>query len=326
MSVLNLNFFYIFMYAPQIIFFFYFIVILVLNYLFYTNFFLKKKIVEKIGLDIFILVPFIIFINVIYFNCRYNSFLLVNFFFFFKYIYILYYIVSFLVIVILCLFKYFYKKSTIVSYNRAVAPSFLILFFCIITCNDFLFLFLFLELFGYIFYLQFLQTFKKLKTKKINNFYFDGLLLYYWSNFFGSFLILYSVIFLFYICNTTNFYELLYFSNNTRLIFFYYIWFVGFSLKLGLPGLHFFKLEIYKSLRLDSIINFSFLSLIGYLILLKLIFLKVFFLLNFSIFIIIFCLFTILIINVVSLRNSNIILFFGYSTILNALLMLFIII
>lgn len=180
--MLNIHFFYIYLYAPQIILFFYFIFVFIVNYSFYINFFFaKKKNVEVVNLDVFTLSFILVVVNFLYCSMKYSTTLHTNptYFLFFKYVYFLFFILSLLTIGVLYLFKYYYNSNNTLNYNVYVAPSFLILFFFVVTCNNFFFLFFFLELFGYIFYLQFMQIFNKIKTKKINNFYFDSLLLYY---------------------------------------------------------------------------------------------------------------------------------------------------
>jgi len=179
-------------------------------------------------------------------------------------------------------------------------------------------------LFGYLFYLQFFEFFTKLKPKNNNNAYIDALLLYYWLNFFGSIFILYAIIYLFYNFNTVDFSQLVLFTSYSPQNYFsFFFLFIGFSLKLGAPGFQFFKVELYKNLRIDSIINFSFYSLFIYLILIKFLLLKNIFLINFFYFLFLFFIFLFLFTIPFALKINNIILFFGYSALLNVVFCLF---
>lgn len=219
------------------------------------------------------------------------------------------------------LLKWYYSNTIIIDYTQYIGAIFIVILFFTLFSSNFLILFFFLELFGYLFYFQFLQVFDKSKTKKKVNFYLDSLLLYYWVNFFGSILILYSIIYLFKTFNTVDFTQLIFFNNYKSLNLFFFFFFVGLGVKMGVAGLHFLKIEIYKNLRVDSVINFSFYSTFGYLILIKFVLTSLGFA-NHLFFIYLFIFFVSLLIPFV-LKITNIVLFFGFSTLLNVTMCLF---
>ena len=307
--------------------------LIIINYLFYIKNFLftktknKKKFLineqnNKIYLFHFSVLT--IYVNFIHFNFSFvNKTIseLNNI----KLNLLLFFIFSVLAIIIAFLYKLNYYASTYtINYNQYISIFYAVIFFFILFCNNFIIFFFFLEFLAYIFYLQFLQIFDKIKTKNKTNFYLDSLLMYYWLNFFGSFLLMYSIISLFLEFNTTNFLELnIFFNYNDKIKTSQFFFFIGFNLKLGLPGFHFFKAEIYKNLKLDSILNFSFLSLFGYLSLIKVVICSTFF--NFAPFYVFFVPIAIIIF-MHNLKINNIVLFFGLSTILNALIAVLLII
>jgi hypothetical protein len=125
---------------------------------------------------------------------------------------------------------------------------------------------------------------------------------------------------------TTDLIELKNFLNyNKNFNIFYCFLYLGFTIKLGVSGFHFLKIEIYKNLKVDAIINFSFLSVFGYLILIKTIVLTLGTIVSFIYFFIITNMLFILFL-LQNLNVKNIVLFFGYSAILNTMLSLFLVI
>ena len=301
------------------------------NYFFYLTSFLnlklsnkKKKTIKKkiVTIDIFNLNFLILLVNILFLFFKSTNYLTPNNcnFIFNKYIFFSFYFLSFLVVFLNYLFKYYYNRNYTINYNSYIGVFFSIIVYYTLFSNNFITFFLYVEFLGYIFYFQFLQKYDKLKTKKLKNFYLDSFLLYYWLNFLASIILLYFITITLYTYNTLNFGELNFFPNKN-----YFIFILGFSLKLGIAGFHFLKVEIYKNLKIDSIINFSFFSLAGYFILLKFIFSNVTVIINLNTFVIIFfiTLFFTIVPNV--FKINNLILFFGYSAALNALLCFFLV-
>ena len=76
--------------------------------------------------------------------------------------------------------------------------------------------------------------------------YLDNLLLYYWLNFFGSIILLYAIILLFLVFNTVDIPEVNYFCSCKPLLLIILFFLLAFSLKIGVPGLHSLKIEIFR--------------------------------------------------------------------------------
>lgn len=232
-------------------------------------------------------------------------------------------ITYFFVVCVDFLFRNYYTQpKNLINYNMYIGLLFFPLVYCATLSTNFIVFFLFIELFGYLFYLQFLQFFTKNNNKTAH--YFDNLLLYFWVNFFGSVIFVVFIIFVFFKFTTVDFISLTGYSKNLQNIF--YIFLLGFSLKIGMPGFHFFKMELYKNLKLDAIVNFSFFSIFGYLILLNFIIIKlnIFIVYSFGFFIS-FVLFIILF-TPAALKITNIVFFFGCSAVLNAIMLVTLII
>jgi len=332
--LLNLQFYSILIYFPMFVLLFNLIWLLVLNFIFYIKHYLfykyknsKKQVYnETVFFNLSILNIFYLFILFILLHLKHNSSLIFGFnpINLHKYKYFILFMLIIIFFFVNFIFTYFYFYKYTVVYVPYIGPFFIILVFFILFTTNFLNFFFYLELFGYLFYLQFFEFFTKLKPKNNNNAYIDAILLYYWLNFFGSIFILYGIICLFYNFNTVDYIQLSFFSTYSLESYFsFFFILIGFNLKLGAPGFQFFKVELYKNLRIDSIVNFSFYTLFIYLILIKFLLLKVFFLVNFFYFSFIFFIFLFLFVVPFSLKINNIILFFGYSATLNATLCLF---
>lgn len=158
------------------------------------------------------------------------------------------------------------KSNASFSYHMYLGGIVLTCFLIMSLVKDLLQFFFVLELCAYCFYLQFLQVSAPANIKRQQKPLLDGILFYFWANFLGSILILISIIFTLYLYNTVCFRELSFFNNSQYAaagpaIFL----FSGILLKAGAGGVQFLKVELYKSLGLDAVINFSFVSLLFYI-------------------------------------------------------------
>jgi len=77
------------------------------------------------------------------------------------------------------LFKFFFSLSSIPDYSNFLGLLFIELIFFSLFSKNLLVFFLFIELFGYIFYLQFVQNFNSFKNTNTVKTSLDTLLLYY---------------------------------------------------------------------------------------------------------------------------------------------------
>ncbi len=99
----------------------------------------------------------------------------------------------------------------------------------------------------------------ELKSKKKKEF-FNTIFFNFWSSFFSSIFLLYSMLNIYFIFGTTewsvlNFLlnisnENEYFYNKNNVFFIFFIFFLSCIFKLGLPPFFFFKIEMYKGLPL----------------------------------------------------------------------------
>ena len=332
--MLNIQFIYFNYFFPMFLLFLSSIVLLCLNYLFYLKNFIFFKLKDKIKivthnevtpvdssvLDVFTLIVILMSLS-FYNNIEYfphtGSISLTRFS-------VCVFVFSAILTFALNYFcKNYLNPVYTTNYNSYIGVISSSILFFVTSTQDFVLLFLFIEVFGYLFYFQFLQTYNSLHSKRGAESYIDSLLLYYWVNFFGSIIIIYSISLLFFRFSSTNFIELILFSNYTTTSLPLYLFLLGFSIKMGVPGFHFLKAEVYKNLKLDAIINFSFFSACGYLSMLSYITSYFLFVFNFN-FILLFIFILILVFVVpTNLRIVNIILFFGYSAILNIAICIF---
>jgi len=96
----------------------------------------------------------------------------------------------------------------------------------------------------------------------------------YWVSFFGSVLLVYSILFCFYYYGTTEFVLVNFLMNldvrsnsgvgNSHLGLISFTLIVAFFLKLGLAPVHFYKIEIYKGLPLVTILFYTVFFFIGF--------------------------------------------------------------
>lgn len=194
------------------------------------------------------------------------------------------------------------------------------------TTNDLIQFFFVLELCSYCFYLQFFQATGAMTAKQQQGPVLGGVLLYFWTNFVGSVLLLLSVVVVLHDYNMAGFDDLFYFSElTTKKQKAVLLFFIGLLLKAGAGGLHFLKVEVYKSLKIDAVLNFSFLSLVFYLFSIYALlsrtvdfftvvaYLVVPLVVCVGLFLLVFELF----------RINNVVSFFGYSTVITLSLLVF---
>lgn len=135
----------------------------------------------------------------------------------------------------------------------------------ILQADSIIIVFLFIELINYILYFQFLTFFNRL-TKDTKAKQFDAILVYFWSTFVSLIILLVWILYKLQTYNTTNFLEINFLSfNDHKASIFNTLFFLGIFIKFGAVGLHLLKAEIYKSLKIDSILIFSVVTLFIYI-------------------------------------------------------------
>ena len=251
----------------------------------------------------------------------------------------------FLIMVIFTIFKTLITNNINYSTDYFFSLNNLIIFLILIFLTNNLFAFIFLlELNSILIFYKFVvskywykstpnlnEKKQDLENRHIPKNYLNMLFFQYWSTFFSSILIFFSLANIFYLYGSTEFFFLEYLSlinNNNSLIkinFINFIWIpflVGFLMKIGLTPFHLFKIEVYKGLPIISILVYTtfyfFIYFIYFTLLLnyQLDFLKIF--LNSILFIIIITgaiYIMSLLYDVTALKS-----FFAYSTIINSLL------
>ena len=147
-------------------------------------------------------------------------------------------------------------KNLFFSYFHLIVLLISFFYFLFFTKNLILILIL-VEIITTLYYFFFLQ-FSQLNN--INLIKYKNLISYYlWLSFITLILISSIIILFSFNYGTTSITEVSYFTVNKIL---YYILFISFTFKLGLPGFHFFKLELYKYLPINILILFSIFSLL----------------------------------------------------------------
>lgn len=121
----------------------------------------------------------------------------------------------------------------------------LLSFFLLLECCTIIYFFFFLES-------HFINNFYLLKTK-------NQILIFLWSSFFTSLCVGISTFLISQKFHTLNLYELDFFSTPT---IYGLILLLGLFTKIGMPGFHYFKLEVYKYLPVSTLFIFSLLTLI----------------------------------------------------------------
>ena len=124
--------------------------------------------------------------------------------------------------------------------------------------KDYIFLLLFLELLGVAYYFFFLNYLDKVYISFLR--YKHFLIVYLLNSFLITLFFSFGMLLLCIYYGTLNFTELLYFTLEKKYALFFIL--IGLGWKLGLPGVHFFKLELYNYLPLTLLFFFSIISLI----------------------------------------------------------------
>lgn len=180
--------------------------------------------------------------SIIYYNAFYNF-------------YIIYFILT---IVLFFFFKFLWKKNiTKFAINYEYLYIMLLSLLIILNFSDnLIFILLILESIAAIYYFFFLKYTSYSLTSFIK--YKNLLSLYLWLSFFTLMFFIVGLVFIVYTYGTLNIFELKatnFNSGNNILLFSIFI-------KIGVPGFHFLKLEIYKFLNLTEVIFFSLITLL----------------------------------------------------------------
>jgi hypothetical protein len=187
--VLNLNFTFLLQFLPTFIIFFFTFFIIVVNYLNHTKntIFLKKKeakkaksssqnnIIQLCQLNYLVFYSALIMLNLKNTNITTDSDFIIRKFHYFIFflLFLLFFIVNYL------LDAYSILHNKIINYNSYISIFFVLILFSVLHIKNFVLLFFFIELLSYVFYMQFLQVFNKIKTNNKKNYYFDSLIMFY---------------------------------------------------------------------------------------------------------------------------------------------------
>jgi hypothetical protein len=148
--------------------------------------------------------------------------------------------------------KLSYTKVIRTNFYNIILPNMIFFLATLSYVDSFLTLFFFIELYGVFYYFSFLTTYSLTNQTLLK--YKNGLLFLLWNNFLTTVFMSLSIFTLSSKFGTTNFVELFYLSNYAWSI---YLFFIGLCWKLGLPVLHFFKVEVYKYLLRENVFLFS---------------------------------------------------------------------
>lgn len=163
-------------------------------------------------------------------------------------------------------------KKTINNFKflNLIFQVIIFIFFALTQVNNFLSLFFFMELLAICYYFFFLTSINNKIQPNLNKIK-NLLILYLWNSFWTSLLFALFLILLLYKYGTINFSEilLLWKINDWYVVYFF---FFSLLLKIGLPLMHFIKLQIYNFFDwnlvffysiVTTLINFSFLIIIS---------------------------------------------------------------
>lgn len=169
------------------------------------------------------------------------------------------------VVVFLALIKILlYLSKLVILTKEDLSTNFTVLMFCfvvlvnVIFASNLILFFFILELLSVVYYLFFLS---RLSISTLTVIKYRNLVTFYlWTSFLILITFFASSLFIIYNYGTLNFVQLFYFADTfniivLHLIFFSLLW------KIGAPGFHFFKLEIYQFLPLYTLLLFSSVSL-----------------------------------------------------------------
>lgn len=308
----------------------------------------KKFIIKKLNYNLILkyvlFLNFFLFLNLLFIKGYESSF-------FWNHCYINNFILNVYIILIsinalLWLGIFFLSKSNI-NYNSDyffALSNITVFLFLIFLANNFLTFFFFLEVISTLIFYKFSIskiwfTSNNVKTNDNKNYfinrflpktYLNTLYFQYWSTFLSSVLIIISIINLYLVFGSLDFFVInfllitnnnIMYLKNFKLIFMVILpLLLGVFIKLGLTPFHLFKLEVYKGLPLISIYFYTTYYFLSYVILLSIIFLNIMSSLLFYwwfLFFVALLLGSFYIINLVF--DVNLVkVFFGYSTIINS--------
>lgn len=220
-------------------------------------------------------------------------------------------------------------KHLTMNYSQYIPPAVFSCFLFLYACPSLLHLFLNLEVVAYIFYFQFMQPRKSTANAYDKAPVLNSVLLYFWGNFLGSVCITLGIYYLLVLCNSVVFSELiLLLDKGARAGAPLVLVTVGMLIKSGAIGAQFLKVEVYKGLKLDAVLNFSFVSTLFY-VYVFLILVSTVLLYNVFVYVVVAAVFFVvgsIFIYSEFFKVDNLVSFFGYSTVITTSLMFFAII
>jgi len=260
------------------------------------------------------------------FICLYLTLILVFLYFSSKFINLFYFfknnldfVVSLIFLFSVCPFIFF--SNNLLSFFFFIELCSLLTFYMLIASRDLFF--------------NNKKNFNKNLKNTENKKFFNVIFYNFWSAFFSSMFLVYSILNLFFIFGTTewaflNFLTMLYFqsynfSTSIPLIFIFFLFFFSSVFKLGLPPLFFFKVEIYKGLPLIMLFLYSTIFFFFYLAAFFFLFFKFFFsfFVYFSCFFFIFFFSSIFFFFYYLFKASNLNVFFSLSSVINTIFLFF---
>lgn len=195
----------------------------------------------------------IFFLNLVLISTKFS---LINYYSLF--IYFLIFSLTQIFTIILCIVKIYKNELTSLKFINLFLQVIIFVFYCFTVIDNFLTLFFLLEIIAICYYFFLLSSADDKTFKSLNQFK-NLLVLYLWNSFLTSIVFVVFLTLLINNYNTLNFYEiaLLWKINDTIPVYFF---FVSIFLKLGLPFLHFFKIQIYYLLEFKLLFFYSILT------------------------------------------------------------------
>ncbi len=215
-----------------------------------TNQILKNVVTSIISQKYYI----ILFINLILYlvTIKLNDFIFMK-----QNLITIFLLIIFIIIIILKVIN-IYNETNSNIYILSLLTGGLFIFFLNIISSLLTFLFL-MEIFSVLYYFFFLEKLTKNSDLNLINFK-NNLLIYLWNCFLTTIIYGISLFFLLKENGTVDLFELYIIKQSKDLSLL--IFFISFFIKLGLPGFHFLKLEIYKYLPIKVLIIFSTITLL----------------------------------------------------------------
>lgn len=260
----------------------------------------------------FISLYFILALNFVYFSSKF-----INLFYFFKNN--LDFVTSLIFLFAMC--PFIFLSNNLLSFFFFIELASLLTFYMLISSRDFFF------------------SNKKILNKNLKNTegkkFFNVIFYNFWSSFFSSMFLVYSILNLFFVFGTTewaflNFLTMLYFQSysfnaSIPLFFIFFIFFIASIFKLGLSPLFFFKIEIYKGLPINMLFLYSTVFFFFYLASFFFLFFKFFFafFLYFSSFFFFFFFSSLGFFFYYIFRANNLNVFFSLSSVINTIFLFF---